>query len=80
MMNRIRIKDNINNPMWIKDSRRSSRKCNNKLSHKLHTRLRARIRSDPWSNLAIDGANDVDELTRGQNTGLRQDKCPTDDR
>ena len=38
------------------------------------------IRSDPRRDLAINGANDADELTCGRNTGLRQDERPTDDR
>ena len=38
--------------------------------------------SDPilWRDLAINGENDEDELTRGRNSGLRQDERPTDDR
>ena len=40
----------------------------------------AGIRPDPRRDLAINGANDEDELTRGRNSGLRQDERPTDDR
>ena len=39
----------------------------------------AGIRSDPRGNLAIDGANNVNEFMCGQNSGLHQDERPTND-
>ena len=63
----------------IKDRRRSSSRLNHKHTRKLHAKP-AGIQPDPRCNLTINGANDEDELTRGRNSGLRQDERPTDDR
>ena len=38
----------------------------------------AGIKPDPRRYLAINGANDEDELTRGRDSRLRQDERPTD--
>ena len=68
----------VNKITLIKDNRRSSRRLNHKHTRKPHA-SHAGIRLDPWRDLATNGGNDEDELTRGRNSGLHQDERPTDD-
>ena len=61
--------NNINNPMKIQDSRTTSTILQSGPRAK-----RTSIRPDPQSNLAISRENEPDELTREQDTRLRQEE------